>query len=82
MCMCVGGVFCLRVYVHHLHAWCQGSSEEICITSAGTEVTDGCEMSRGCWESNPSLSETHSAPEPRDISKAPDFIFLTNPNVV
>jgi hypothetical protein len=35
--------------VHHVSAWCPGSSEEG-IRSPGTGVIDGCGALCGCWE--------------------------------
>ena len=41
------------MYTHTcLHAWCLLRSEEK-VRSPGTEVTGGCELPCGCWESNP-----------------------------
>jgi hypothetical protein len=40
-----------RMYVCHMCAWCSQRPEEG-IRSPGTEVTDSCELPRGCWDFN------------------------------
>ena len=67
-------MFCLQISVHHLHAWClKGPEEEVKSPSNG--VTEGCELSYGCWDLNrPGSSRTQPMLLLLDHSPAPDFL--------
>lgn len=50
-------VLLICMYVYHMHAWCQIQEVGCRLDPLQLELTNSCDISYGCWESNPSLQK-------------------------
>ena len=62
-----GSVLSACVSVYHTMAWCPKNSEDA-VRSPGAEVTEGCEIPRGCWELNSGLLQEQYALSTAELS--------------
>lgn len=50
-------VLLICMYVYHMHAWCQIKKVGYKSDPLQLELTNSCDISYGCWDSNPGLQK-------------------------